>query len=588
MSLTIRKTTIGSLLAIAIAVLIITTIALLWPRSVDEHQPLLEESSLTAPLPFPETWAEQDATHRLRLQLDAEPRWTTDDGIALLRGPFLNDLALQWSTDHQDGWTVLSGEVNDGDTQIRSQLWSAPGFPVAIVEFEAHITGPALGKPLIATTAHPSGDAQLLGADLRRRSIDQNGRHNVPLLAGRFSTTGPTVQVYSPHGAVAHLTQHDDDEQWATMEWTLWPGLDSTEECFDHPSAARRVSFRLIIEFGDHPIAAPLSVPAGATALSTPIFVDAPNVHGDVWADGRARNADDMALRLRALAYGHSDRDDPRHGNGGLLAAGMGAVFAISPQWWNEDSIRQLRRSLKNSDIDVVPLGQTASPDHRPSGFQITDRGDCSTLFEAIDDGDAPPVMAYRSSSDHSFDQPLNTPLLPLAEIGQSSTTREVVLRRLFEPHHDDALFAEGEYRALFFPIVATRNPLEEIFSQKILSPDRGGHWTLHEDLTRRLSRRELSDTSTSLHSTGIEALRAHQKTAHSTLSFWSPRGTLEHHGDSQHPLYFFGALDELELRADDERPSAVISTFDDASPPRFLGTLSAVRIAIDGDGEQD
>ena len=583
MSLTIRQLSIGAILVVALLI----ALALLWPRAADDGESLHVEVDLSPPIDFPQHWADQAVGDTIRVDSDEELLWSAGSGSFLMQGPTLDGLEMQWSSEEYEGWTVLSAEAQDSDIGVLGRIWTAPGFPAAIIELDAHIAGAALAEPLTATTVVPGGDGELLSAGLKRRSTDGGAIDRFPILAGRFGSLGPTLQIHSPGAAMGHTVEAGDTDELA-IQWTLWPGLDDAGECLADDAATRTISMRLIVEFGDHPLVAALPVPPGTQAMSTPIFVDAPNIQGDPWADGRARNAGDMARRLRALAYGHSDRSDPRYGNGGLLAADMGAIFAIDPQWWHDESMQGLRRSLEGTDIELVPRGSVDDLETLSPGVQISTEDPCAALFPPGTDGDAPPPILERTDGDRSFDQALAAPLLPLAKVGEATTGRDALLDRLFASDHEGALFASGEHRTLFVPLVATRNPLKDIFEDNLLSPERGGHWMPHDAFARRLSRHELSDSTHQLHSTGFEALQRRRNTARKALSFWSPEGTLEHHENTSDALYFFGALDALSIDADAQRRAFASTALDTTSPPTFSGSLSAIDIEFDSMVDQD
>lgn len=580
MSLSNRKIAVG---AAAGLFLTIVAVAILWSDS-DETPSLLDEMESEAPIPFPHAWSELGDGQRIHFQASDTPTWDDDGGTTLLRGPTVDGLTFEWSEKQNDDWRIAYGRATGDDVDVQTHIWTAPGFPMAIIDLDAQVSGPALADPLVATTVISGDDAEVVTGGLDRKTTS-DGLEDLDLLAARSATTDSTVQVHAPAGASGQTDDLDSDE--LIVHWTLWPGLadvDGFDDCLDDGPALRQVSLRLVVHFGDHPMAAPLPVAADSRATGTPIFIDAPSTENG--NDGAARDADDFARRLRALAFGHSDREDPRYGNGGLLAADMGAVFAIPAYWWHEESIAALRQSLEDTGIEVIPSGDFDDEDdgEPPSTTtQLIAPGDCQALFAPENTDRADLSIVYESSDNSPFRAPLTASTDPAIEIGTSPPERSEVLGRLFDSDHRDGLFTSGDHRALFLPVVATRNPLVDVDSEKILTPDRNRHWTLHDSLTRRLSRLEMGDPD--LHrrsSTSFEDLRDHRRRHADAVPYWTPDGSLEHSAEDAPHLYFFGNTDAIAPDVDEQHSRLVPWNLDDADSPEYGDTLEPATVEFD------
>lgn len=550
--------------ASAAAVALLAGVSLIWicPDADPDPAPL-EETDLEAPMAAPASWSQTDADsgNHLDVDLQAGPAWRTDNDNVLLRGPTIDGADIQWEQNRHDDWHVAvgTGETAGADLEIR--IWTAPGWPAVVIDVDARLSGPATADGLDVTTSVESDDARFVTGGLDHRELDDE-LEDVDVAAGRFDTPGPTLQLHSPDGATGSV-QTDGAE--TSVDWRLAAPVDGLDDCLQDREPTRTVSSRLVVGVGDHPTVAPMAAPVDARELSTPIFVDAPADSGDFWVDGRAEDDTDLARRYRALALGHSDPDDPRYGNGGLLAAGMGGLFVVPPAWTDTPAIDEVRDSLRDSAIEVLGGDET-------DGSQIADPDDCDAIVDGLTDGDSTTVVR-RPVGDPAYNTTVTTPLPPVLQAGQLPTRRDTVLDRLF-----DTGGADGDHRIEFAPLVATRNPLEEISQHNILSPDRNGHWTLHDELTRRFSRLELERDVDGHHTTGLEALRDHRRIHRTALPSWAPDGMLEHPREEAEHLLFFGDLEQLDIDVPTSS-QPVTWRYDPTSLPVFNGDVSPTTI---------
>ncbi len=572
MSLPTPKIIAGLLAALVAIAAVVGAAIILWP-SEDEAPPLRDvdpDTDLIPPMDAPDAWADLDSSYELNLLLEDMPHFSYD-GTPILRGLGIEGTSPEWSVYDVDGWTVASGVLGIDGVSAHTAIWTAPGFPMAIIDMDVEIYAERAGDEVTAMTFIKSDDAEFLTSSLEHRS-DTRDAGGEELLAARFATSGPVVQLSSSDGAAGRLVEGPDGH--IAIQWTLWPGDETVSGCLEEDARAH-ASLRLIVHFGDHPLVAPLPVPADATALGTPIFVDATATTGDPWVDGTARDAEDLALRLRSLAFGHSDREDPRYGNGGLLATDMGAVFAIPPTWWDEEPIRALRRSLEGTAIEIIPETDLDIGERHTTGALMTDGGDCSIFTDAAAPNRFELIPVTTNSSNYPFHNGLSSPLPPVIDVGKSPRHRDSVLARQFETGRTESLLSAGSYRALVIPVVATRNPLVDVFENNILSPERHGQWTLHEDLTREFVRRELNDASLSLQTLSFRDLLDHRHRHRRALPYFKPDGTLNlatPENDAPYHLYALGRASELHT-ATERRSSQLATWLHDPHTPATVDT---------------
>ena len=563
------KKLVWALAATAVAIVA----AAIWWTVDDEPEPVVADIDVEVPMDVPADWADRGGDDDLRVDVADPLVWSDDTDTALIEGPTVDGLDIEWSSGHNDGWQLLSGSGHDETIDLDARLWTSEGFPAAIIDFDARIHGEALADELAATTRIEADDLHLLTASLDTIGADES-IDGTRLTAGRFARGESIFSIHSPDGAVGRIAAGDDVDH-VDIDWTIWPGLDGYGDCLDD-DLTRTVSMRLVVGFGSHPTVGPLSIPVGHRAMATPIFTDAPD--DGYGSEGASRDAADFARRLRALARGHSDRDDPRYGNGGLLAADLGAIFAIPADWWEEAAIVKLRESLASSDIDVVPDGSVDTDDEPSPPTRIGDGDDCDLLASSSADSLAPSVVHRRADDDRPFELPLTTPVPPVVEAGEFGPDRDALLKRLFSTDGDDNLLSPGAHRGAFIPVIATRNPLEEIASDQLLSPDRGGHWTLDESLTRSLSRVELEADHNPRLTTGFGALRDHRLDHRRALPYFSPDGRLALPDESARHFYVFGADADLDIDAE-VTDTAAYWHHDPDNPPVWNGELRGVTI---------
>lgn len=522
------------------AAVLIAAVGALWVLWPDEPTaPALDDiDDRDVPLQHPQGWADIDPVERIDVELGDPLRWTDGDDATLLAGPAVDGIDLEWTESDSDGWTTLDASGQSQAAELRIRVWFTERLPVAVIDVEAQVRGEFLGEPLDLTTTVDADGGEFVDGSLSHHLLDGAAGDGTDLLAARLAIDDTNTHLYSSPEATGRIA---DTAHGVELNWNLWPGVSGFEDCGeDGDGFTRSTSGRLVVQFGDHPLVAPLPVPAGHRAVATPLFVEPTAAGPNPWDDGRSRDALEYARRFRALAFGHSDRSDPRYGNGGLLATNLGGTFAVPSGWWTEEPVRDLRDSLEGTEIEVIPVEPTDDADVR-----IVDPGDCRAVTTAGGEHSAPVVIRHRNERPPT-ELPVASPMGPVVEAGNTPANRREVLDRLFAFEHPEGLFADGAHRTGFVPVVATRNPLVDIADEAILQPDARGHWTLHESLTRRLSRYEMSPRSDEYAAMGLGQLAEHRHRHARAVPFWNLDGTL--FADTERADHFLATGSNLEF----------------------------------------
>lgn len=542
-----------------VAIILIFTLGLLtfifWPDADETRKINLRSGADDIPLAPPglpfESLAKLEPQEEIIVELAAEgPRWLTDSGELLLQGPTIIDRPWEWTTHTLQEWTLARGTYQSQDLELRAHLWTSPNLGMALIDLEATISADELASPLDVLTLVPSTTATILTAELSTKPSTELSPQEV-ILASRFDDATLPVHLFTPAKAAGRLVK-GPDPQTTTIAWEPWPKLDSLAPCptlNDEQDRRRRTSkLRLIIQFGPQPLAIAAPTPSTAQALATPVFVDPPRLSNNAWADGRAQDALELSRRIRALSFGHSNSDDPRYGNGGLLANHLGASFAIPTDWWDDEPIQRLRQDLKDTTVELIPhLTQGPRLDDSPSAALLSDEP-CLDLRPPQDEPHLPPQLVLNRHQTAPFTIPIAADLPPRLTIGKTSSERSRILNHLFHIGNNDGLFAHQSYRLLAIPLIATRNPLEPMAEQALLSPERNGHWTLHDSLTRELSTWELESKADTLHAMSLNQFLDHRATHSRAFAIITPhKGDLEYR-PAEHPVHFliFDAAGEV------------------------------------------
>ncbi|RVU42529.1 hypothetical protein EA187_15145 [Lujinxingia sediminis] len=483
----------------AAAILLLALAALLlWPQKVDPPLDTAIESP-TPPLAAAPRWPLTDDAPTLHWEVGTTALLRLPDGQTLAPTPA--PTPHHWDVHHLDveGWTALAARADNGD---HATWWFTESSPYAILDLQADLSRGdwSIELPDLPIRAYP---ADLLASINAAEEMD-----DVPLVALTLqSPTGPLSLAFDGP-AVASL---DTSTSPVRLRLNALP-----RDCESLLSAPSRI--RLILHYGDAPLPLAAAGPADASSQLIPIFAEPTNRGGDPWEEGRSRDAHELARRIRALIFGHSNTDDPRYGNGGLLQQNIGASFVIPMAWWTSPAITALREDLEQTPYELILATET--PELAPSGPNLhTDAPlECATLAERSFVTSAPTTDAPTYH--------LGSWLPQTPQLKAIAPTRETILDHLLPEQGTTGGLRPGRLTLTYLPLIASRNPLVDSFENTLLVPERQGHWTLHEDLARALVTFEFREDRPTLAINSL-ATRAVSQRLEDRLALWQPDGTL-------------------------------------------------------------
>jgi hypothetical protein len=284
------------------------------------------------------------------------------------------------------------------------------------------------------------------------------------------------------------LRPAEDGETIVELTWWSPEQHPVPEECIEElTDVTISVEIRGMISFGPLPSIARSRLPGGVTSAVVPVFHD-PRNHPDArFKDALSTGASDYARRARTLALGHSSPEDARHGNGGLIGAGVGGTIVVPHEWADAKALEPLREDLAETTVHLVDEAQL-----RPV--------DCAGWKEAIDksrpvvgsteefDGRIPNLL--HSDWTHRLPSTTTAPIVWPAT--QLTGRRKDVVQQAMSSTYLDRLAARRGLSVLMVPIIASRNPLVAVAAESLLEPESNGHWTIQEELARAFAGIEL------------------------------------------------------------------------------------------------
>lgn len=231
---------------------------------------------------------------------------------------------------------------------------------------------------------------------------------------------------------------------------------------------------------------APAMLPHGYRAALVPVFGDLQSSGNSEMQVGAARSAEDWLGRARTLIYGHSSAEDPRYGNGGLLGSHFGGSVVVPVAWWEDVGVQALAAELEGTRVELVSDGKT----EYLAGNEV-----CERAFRAVEQGTSllivpgPGVGDVQSSARREG----NVRGLPkVMGVHGLDGRRTSLTEGVFSQDSLEDLLAEHGVTAVSTPLVATRNPLIDLWHEAVLAAERGGEWTLQADVSRAFARGEL------------------------------------------------------------------------------------------------
>ncbi len=338
---------------------------------------------------------------------------------------------------------------------------TAPGNPQAIFELEiTDVPRKELISPFAGTIELERGDITYVDATLNPAPFvgETVGIENHT--PGWLQWQGPATVTFSQWWADRmEISNHADGQRLTFLVWHPDVHPDITT-CDGAPSVD--LKFRLVVTLASPPPVHLHRFRGGTEAALVPVFT---NPSGE----GGARDAADFAARVRTLSFGHSNPEDPRHGNGGLVGGKHGGTFLVPGLW--KDELSALKESIEATDVEFAWTGDPA---------EIVRAEDPCTLMESriwVQQGPLyPGTFANSLTSDTPIGPAMVSPVLLNTYVAQSrATLYDQTLSKLYI----DRLVRERGSVLIETPLVATRNPLIDAADQALLAPERNGEWTI-------------------------------------------------------------------------------------------------------------
>lgn len=297
------------------------------------------------------------------------------------------------------------------------------------------------------------------------------------------------------------------------MDWTVGSGL---------PVAAARL-------------------PHGYRAALVPVFGDVSTLANREWRAGAARSVEDWLGRARTLIYGHSSPEDPRYGNGGLLGTHFGGSVVVPGAWWGESEVQALAAELAGTRVELVPDGMAAPDELGEGAVYVAGDALCEQVARAAASGaslllvpGAPDVVAPEIGRAGNVRGKDAGRVQVMGAVGLDGR-RAPLVEGVFAQEALESLLREREISVISTPLVATRNPLIELWHEALLQPERGGEWTLQEDVSRAFARGELFRETEKFLVTSASALQKYWRERAQVDVWQGPDGELViYHGGEQ------------------------------------------------------
>ncbi len=483
-----------------------------------------------------------------------------------------------------------------GDTKgiLEVSLYFARGNPQISVRAELDVPERKLEKPVDITLEFPAGGSWYRATNGKRHTVTPH----VHIQGWRY----PWLQ-FAPSTDASESGERDDPRDGGGGRITLWGwngedvrldaerGSHSTvtlrvwrptasETCVTDDDEPTRAHAETTLALGAPPPTTVSTLPSAHRSALVPVFLP-PKTADDpqLWRGG-PEDAGDWVERLDTLAHGHSNPDDPRYGNGGLLGARFGATLTWPAELYEAEAFADFRRHIASAPVDLAaPLGKSTdrddvderANDSRPvpriRSAPETSAGDdldCSDL----QDGSMQPDVLLRDGP--TVGRHLPTPLsvndsidegkvtVPvgerpvIADIAHTDGTRSTVTHSLLSAQTVDRLTEHREVMVFGIPLVATRNPLLPAFDQGLLSPERNHQWTVQRDFSSALTTIDLAAEPRDFTSLSLGRLVEYWRRARRTSLRWSETGDLEIVNPAKNSIPDYGLRTERPAPAED------------------------------------
>ena len=292
------------------------------------------------------------------------------------------------------------------------------------------------------------------------------------------------------------------------------------------------------VVFGRDAPVFPSRFPAGREAALLPLFDTARSHPDSTLHRGGPDGPDEWAERTRTLVYGHSDPDDPRYGNGGLLGHGLGGTVAVDSTHASSKPVVSLRREFEESDVDIA-LRNSLSNEKKEVGVSIHDAFSCQAIVDRNQGelqtviGDVSPFrdkLTFAGSTGaegRPFVSPPTGSFATFARPLRLDGTRPQLIDHALSAEALDRLVSARGFALFSTPFLATRNPLTPVATEALLEPERHGKWTLAAPFAAALADLELYAETQPVSVTSLDRMVGFWRDARRVRRAWTPKGQL-------------------------------------------------------------
>jgi hypothetical protein len=516
-------------------------------RGPDDGSPDDVELPVEATHELEADWSNAPA-REIEIAFDSErgPIWKLPDTSIALTPIVPDSSEVEWQHHRTDRGTILVGRAPIRQGEFRAIWHFSPGDPQARLTIEvSDLSLPTLREQKL------TGKLQIPEGKLRASD------GSLGVIEGSAIDLPHDISPWEP----AWFEWKREDRRLAIRGWTgdglsLTRSADGLELEFDlwrpeaHAAVQRcqldddspsTIDLRTTatFQFGDAPTVFASRFPDRNRAALAPIF-DLPSAHPDTTLHGGSpKGPRDWADRARTLAFGHSNPDDPRYGNGGLLGHGLGGTIVVPADWGHHEAVESFRKDISNPALDVATRGGSSG---EGPGFETllgAEKTTCSSLLEA---GTGPTVLAddtvpFRGNLTSATApepedasprlSPPSTPIASSARLYRLDGTRPQLVDELLSEDSIDRLQRRRGLALFSTPLLGTRNPLIPAAKEALLSPERHGEWTLESSFASALVNLEINSETSPLAVRSVAGLVDHWRRARRTMMRWNQRGEL-------------------------------------------------------------
>ncbi len=472
-------------------------------------------------------WKHADDAAQRDVAVDAAhgPALRLAGGETILLTPASDALSLSgWHVVHRKHRVSVVADGHLGAAKARATWTFVDGNPNAYLALHLR------GVPAHALAGNIAFGLRLADGELRTLSPTRSADLLPHPVRWHSGDTTLTLSNWSGDALQADPTKHEI----ALRLWTAsrHPGFQACEAAPDKLTVD--LDAHLVVTIGQTSSAFRWPFAAGNEALLVPVFDTPAHLADPELARVAARDAERWVLRARTLIYGHSNPQDPRYGNGGLLGHGLGATVVVPQQFAGDPKVAALAKELAGTRVELAARSATAEGPlsasrvlAKPSCAQLVGAKGApvpATLIADADTGRGRSTLGLARGA-------LAATVLPHAFDGR----RSQLLSRGLSTEGLSVLVDTHGARVFAAPLVATRNPLIGAAKESLLDPERDGNWTVAQPLAGSLADMELWHEETPLLVTDLSQATTYLSQMSQVQWWWNGSGQLVVYNPSKH-----------------------------------------------------